>query len=195
MSRKRSSRRSCRGHPVAVEQRPGAPLEALEGGREGPVVADQLGERLDQVVTDRRIEQPERAHEARVARDHGGAHLERADDARRVQRAGTAARDEHVLAQVLAPPRRRAADGADHVLLEDRDHPERGVLRARAEAVTELGQGRARELAVERELAADQPGGRQAAEHEVRVGHGRLGAALPVADRVRARRPRSPARR
>ena len=58
--------------------------------------------------------------------------------------------------------------------------------RAEAERLGDLRFDRlARAVKIELHLAAEKAIGRQPAEHEIAVGHGRLGAALAVADRAR----------
>jgi hypothetical protein len=84
-------------------------------------------------------------------------------------------------------------DGVQQVLLEQPDHARRGVLDREAERLRKLGLDRlARQPAVERD-AARQRTGTQAAQHELRVGHGRVlaaqaigGGAGPRAGAVRA---------
>ena len=93
------------------------------------------------------------------------------------QAAGAAERDHGVVAGV-APARRRHLADAEHLVRRRDLQRARGhLLRRHAEPLAELGIGGARRLEVELDLAADQRR-RQAAEHDCRIGDGRLRAAL-----------------
>ena len=130
----------------------------------------------------RRHDHRERAHQLR---DRVG-----------VQRPGAAEGHQRELARVVAALHGDHAQRAGHVLVDDPQDAVGGLLEAQPHRVGDLLHGRARRLDVERHLAADQVG-REMAEDDVGVGHGRLGAALAVGRRagLGARRLRADAQR
>ena len=78
------------------------------------------------------------------------------------------------------------AYGQRHVRVDDLDDAERGVLDRQAERLRHLGfDGLVREVGIERQVAAEHLVGVEAAENDLRVGDGRLLAALAVAGGAR----------
>ena len=101
-----------------------------------------------------------------------------------VQRARAAEGDEREVARIVAALHRDEAQRAGHVLVDDREDAVGGLLEREVHGVGDLLHGSARALDVERHLAA-QEARRQVADDDVRVGHGRLLAALAVGRRAR----------
>ena len=109
----------------------------------------------------------------------GEAHL--AHQGGRVQRAGAAEGAEREVARVEAALDQHRAQGTDHVVVGDADDGEGRVGHAAAEASGDAGDGRVRGVGVEGHAAAEEVVGVEAAEDEIGVGDGGLGAALAVA--------------
>ena len=123
---------------------------------------------------------------------------EQARDGRRVQRPGAAEGEEREVARVVAALERDHLDRARHVLvrdLDDRRRRARAASRPRRSACSSIA--RRRRAVVEAHPPGEEVLGVEAAEQQVRVGDGRLGAAAAVADRPRAAAPalRGPTRR
>ena len=146
-------------------------------------LAHQADERAGELVAEVRDEVADRAQQAgRGRHDHGvAAHQLR--DRVRVQRPRAAEGDEREVARIVAALHRHQAQGAGHVLVDDREDAVRGLLEREVHRVGDRLHGGARGLDVERHLAA-QEARRQVADDDVRVGHGRLGAALAVGRRA-----------
>ena len=114
-----------------------------------------------------------------------------------MQRPGAAERHQRELARVDAALDRHHPQRPRHLLVRDADDPLGGLQLAEAELVREPGDRGAGRLGVELDAAGERRLRRQQAEDEVGVGHGRLGAAAPVAGgpRVGARRAGADAKR
>ena len=105
-----------------------------------------------------------------------------------MQAAGAAIRENGEVFRVLAALDRDLADDVGHLRVDDLDHRRRRVLHRHAERIGDPRLDRlARLLRVEPHAAAEEEVRVEAAEHEVRVGDGRLAAALFVAGRTRPR--------
>ena len=114
-------------------------------------------------------------------------------DLGREERPAAALGDEHELARVEALAHRGLLDRVDHRVHEDAVDAHRGLLDRGAELAREVRVDRlAREILAQAHLAAQEELRAQPAEHDHRVGGGRLGAAAVVGDRARvgARRAR-----
>ena len=173
--------------------------EALLGqrlsGPAGEVVEDALHRRvvergllgdvgLDVVVLHVDGQQAEGADVAGVGgHDHAGE-VEDVDEPARQQRPRAAERGEHEVAHVEAALDRDLAQRVGLVPGGDLQDAGGAALEVEAELVGEVGDTGAGGLHVERDLAAEEVG-RDPAEHDVRVGDRRLGAALAVAERAR----------
>ena len=136
---------------------------------------------VDAHVGDRHAE---RREDALVNRDE---HLFDPDDLRerrRVQRAGAPERDEGELARIQAAVDRDEADRVDHIEIDQVDDRLSGLEYGHVQATRESLERRFRGGHVERHLATQEVARVEAAEDQVRVGHGRLGAAAAVANRT-----------
>ena len=168
--------------PLAVEPRIGAAAEVVEDLRDlvRRRVDEQADVRLRELVPEVRHEVADRAEQAGRRRDdhREGAHQLR--DGVRVERPGAAVGDEGEVARVVTALHRDEAQRAGHVLVHDREDPFRRLLdRGEADRVGDRLDGGPRRVGVEAHLAAEELR-RQVAEHDVRVGDGRLGAAPAV---------------
>ena len=129
---------------------------------------------------------------------------------RGMDRRGAAEGDHGAVLQLLAALDGMDAGGVRHVLLDDLADAERGVEAGEAKRLADrLVDGDARLLGRELDAAAGEVAGIEPAQHDVGVGHGRLGAAAAVArraglgagalgadiDAARANRPRRSSRR
>ena len=130
------------------------------------------------VAPARRDDEPERRQHARCRRARDRLDPELVGDRRRVQRTGPAEREQRVAARIDASLDRHHPQRADHLRVGDPDDPLRGLERFQAELAGEAPDGPLGGVTVELE-AAGQRG--EVAEHHVRIGHCRLGAATPVA--------------
>ena len=107
-------------------------------------------------------------------------------DLGREERAAAALGDEHEFARIEALAHRRLLDRIDHGVHEDAVDAHRGVLDRCAELLREmLVDGGARTILAQLHLAAQEELGPQPAEHDHRIGRGRLRAAAVVCDRAR----------
>ena len=98
-----------------------------------------------------------------------------------MQRSGAAERHQREVARVVAALDRHHADRAHHVVVDDGENAARCRHRLDTERLGDPGDdGATRRLDIELEAAAEQLG-RQMAEHEMRIGDGRLDAAAAVA--------------
>ena len=174
-ARRTGPRSAGRPRPRAAARRPRRAGRRSERTRVAPLVAR---------------DEPERREHARRRGHEHRADPELLGERARVQRPGAAERDEREVARIVAALDRDDAQRAQHLRVDDLDDG-RGVERRRARA--RRPRGRARRPPASRV--------RQAAEQEVRVGHGRLRPAAAVAGRARvgaralaarraARRPR-----
>ena len=142
------------------------------------------------------VEQAGRGEDAGAARDQQRRHLGVARERVRVHGAGAAEADEDEVARVVAALHRDQVERVDHRGVRDLDDAVRRLVTSRPSGFAQRSSiARARALDVEADLAAEEVVGVEPAEHDVRVGDGRLGAAAPVADRagVGARAPRADA--
>ena len=117
-------------------------------------------------------DQSERREHSGSGRDENGPHPELVRECARVQRACAAERDEREVARIEALFDRDDAECAHHLGVDDLDHRVRIQIAERS-----LGC-----LSVELDPACEHL--RQSSEQQVRVGHGRELAALPVARRT-----------
>ena len=116
--------------------------------------------------------------------DHDGLHLKRARDLDADERPVPAERADPEVAWVAAPVRRDGLHGSHHRGDRDREDPVRGLERGRRAARRPARRSRgARRVGVEDDVAADEPRRVHVAEHDERVGQGRLRAASSVTDR------------
>ncbi len=126
-------------------------------------------------------ESDRRRHAGRGGQDHA-RDAERLREAAAVHRPGAAERHERQVARIAAALDRHHARGQLHVGVDDRVDAPRGLLHREAEGARELLIERARGAGrVERHRAAGEVVRVEVAEHEVRVGDGRLAPAAPVA--------------
>ncbi len=100
---------------------------------------------------------------------------------RQVQRPGAAEREQGVLARVLAALEQHRAQRADHVVVDDAQDRERGLLDRHAQRVGDTCNGARRAPGGERHAPAEEIGRVDAAEHEVGIGDGGSFTAEPVA--------------
>ncbi len=188
---------------VALELRERLGLELrellLERGTGGAVGIQRRGHRVrrrDVLVDHVGREQAERRGDARVARHQHVLDADLGCDLGREERPAAALGDEHELARVEALAHRGLLDRVDHRVHEDAVDAHRRVLDRAAELAREVRlDGLPGEILPQAHLAAQEELGAQPAEHDHRVGGGRLGAAAVVRDRARDRRPPSAARR
>ena len=180
---------ALRVHPLARPR-----LELVEDLGRVVDLGRQPDQRLRELVAEARDQVAQRAQQARRGRhDHReGAHQLR--DRVGVQRAGAAEGHERELARVVAALHADHAQRAGHVLVDDPQDAVGGLLEAEPHRVGDLLHRGLRRLDVERHLAADQVR-REMAEHDVGVGHGRLGRRPGRRRRARARRPPTAGRR
>ncbi len=124
-------------------------------------------------------------HARRKRHDHL-AHADLARDLDRVQRAGAAIGEQHEIAGVEAALGGDALDRIGHRGRGDAQDAFGGLHRSHAERIADLALQRALGgRNVEPHLAAEETFGAEPAEHQIGVGHRRLGAAKPVAGRPR----------
>ena len=146
-------------------------------------------------------EQAGRREDAGAARDQQRRHLGVARERVRVHRPRAAEADEHEVARVVAALHRDQVQRVHHRGVRDLDDAVRRLddVDRPSGFAQRSSIARARALDVEADLAAEEVVGVEPAEHDVGVGHGRLGAAAPVADRpgigARALRPDAQQRR
>ncbi len=101
-----------------------------------------------------------------------------------MHRSGAAEGDDRVLARVPPLLRQMHARGGSHGLVDDPLHAERRVLRLDPELRRDLvGERPLHAVGIERQLAAEEIGRIEPAQHEIGVRHRRLRAAEAVADR------------
>ena len=140
------------------------------------------------VAGDVGAEHPGGAEHARVRRNDRGRNAERGGEVAGVERARAAGRDEREVGRVAPAFDRDHAQGAGHVGVDHIDH---GAGRPGDVPAERLGDRRDRvagALGIERDRRAEDLAGLQAAEHDVRIGHGRQRpAAVGGRSRIRAR--------
>ena len=143
-------------------------------------LVDRADERARELAAEVRDEVARRAQEPGRRRDDHRERAHHLGDRVRVHRARAAEGDEREVARVVAALHRDEPQRARHVLVDDVEHPLRRLVHVEAERVADLLHGRLRRLDVELHLAAEQSR-RQVPDDHVRIGDGRLGAALAVA--------------
>ena len=162
-------------------------LELAEHGVDGSRI-EALGEfdrqRTHHVEGKRRSEEAERGSRARGRRDDDLLDAEHAGDIDGMRRTGAAEADHGVMARVLALLDEMDAGGGAHAFDHDLvDAPGR-FLDREAERRSNRRDGLAGRLQIKRHAPAQEETGIVIAEHEIGVGHGRLGAAHAVAGRT-----------
>ncbi len=174
------------GDPLGVQPAVARPPSVVEDARH--LLAgrrrDEPDVGLGELVAEVGDEVADRAQQARRRRDD---HRERAHQLRDrvgVQRPRAAERDEREVARVVAALHRDEPERAGHVLVDDREDAVGRLLDESSPIASAIFcTAAARRVDVELHLAAEQPR-RQVAEDDVRVGHGRLLAALAVGGRA-----------
>ena len=169
-------RQPCRRPIGELPERLGhvAVVAGAEFGDQGPA---------ERVAVADRVESVGREH-ARRRRDQHGEAAEECGEGVAVQRPRAAEGHERVVTGIQAALDGHDAQRPGHLLVGDVDDGLRCLVRAQPDARAEPAQRPLGGVAVQRDLAAQQAG-RQAAQHEVGVGDGRLVAAPAVADRPR----------
>ena len=174
------------GEAFAGQRLAGARLELREARVEaGAIDRVEIGqEDLQVILAHVGLQHAQGAEGAGRARQQRALAAQRARHLGAVHRSRAAGGDQGEGRGIVAALDAEPLDGVQQVLLQQPDHASRGVLDREAERLGELGLDRlARQLAVERDGAAGQRAGAQAAEHELRVGDGRVLAAQPVGGR------------
>ena len=138
-------------------------------------------------VAQRRRRIAERAEHARTRRNDRRPGAEQARQRIRMQRPRAAESDQRVVARIVALLDGDEPQRPDHVLVDDVVDALGGVLDRFAERLRDLADRFRGELAVELEIAAEPLHRGQVAEHDIRVGDGRLRAAAAVCCRSRIR--------
>ena len=149
----------------------------------------------DVVVLGPREQQPGGGEEPGERRHDRRARAELGRERRGVDRAGAAVGDEREVGRVAALLGRDGAQRAHRRRVREVVDAARRLERREAELRAERADGLLGQLARDGQRAGRERAGRDVAEHDVGVGHGRLGAAEAVAGRARATRPRCAARR
>ena len=129
-------------------------------------------------------QQAVRRHVARVARHQHAGQPEHVDQPAQQQRPRAAEGGHREVAHVQPALDGHLAQGVGLVPGRDLEDAGGGALEVEAEPLRQVAQPGAGRLDVERDLAAEQVRG-DPAEHQVGVGHRRLGAAPAVAERAR----------
>ena len=126
------------------------------------------------------VEQAHGRGDARIGRhDHFGD-AEHGRDLDAVQRPGAAERDQREFARIDALLHGTRADRIGHVAVDDGEHAFGGLVLAHAERVSECFDRAMGGVFVELHAAAEEIVLVEPAEHQIGVGHGRLGAAASI---------------
>ncbi len=177
-----------RGESLQLELMPRGALHLGEQlARDREALAQRPHARPDVVVLDVGREEAERREVPGVPRHEHPRDSDLLGQCERVHGPGAAVGDQREIAGVVPALDRDLADRGGHPRDGDRDDPlgERLVRHRPTEAPAEIGDGPLGAPGVERDAAAEAPGGPDAAEHDVRVGDRRLGAAQSVGGRAR----------
>ena len=171
------------GDPVPRQRVTGLRFEL--GIERGKPIGGDAGASHDpgpnEVVADIGHHQSDGGEHPRLLRHQYGRNAGGAGEGRRVQRSGAPECDEGDVAGVESLLRGADPDRALHVRIGDADDSGRRLLEAQAERrpdpVHDCAPGG---FEVELHLAAEESIGVQPAQHDVRVGNGRLGSAAPI---------------
>ena len=151
--------------------------------------ASQLGERsieaLNDVVAHVRLQHPPGGERARAPGHDHLADLELLREPDGVHRAGAAERDEGEVARVDPLLDGDRPHRVRHLRVDDREHPLGELGRPEPDLAPRPSERALGRALVERHPAAEEVARVEPAEEEVRVGHGRLRSAAPVAGRAR----------
>ena len=140
------------------------------------------------VVSHVRGEHADGGGDPRMGRHHDLLHVQRLGKLHSVHRAGSPKGDENELTRVVASLYGNPSDSPDHVRIHHREDALRRLVQADAQGTGDpLLQDPGRLVQVEGHLAAEKAGRAEPAQDEVRIGHRRLRAPAPVADRARVR--------
>ena len=158
-------------------------VDAGDGAEIDAVLVHHLGDDLIGAPVDR--QQAEGREIAGIGRHDAGLHVEQVHHRGRLRRPGAAERQQREAARIDAALDGHLADGVGLVPVGDLDDAVGELLGAHVAGQPggERGDAGARALDVERDAAADQRR-RNAAEHQIGVGDGRLVAAVRVAHRA-----------
>ena len=141
---------------------------------------------LREVVLDVGHQQPRGAEQAGHERDHDAPDPHRVRELHGVYRSAAAERDQREFTHAAPALRGNRLDRTRHRRIGDHVNAPRGVRDAASERRCDvLANCPRRALGVDRHGTAQQSRRAQVAEHDIRVGHGRLGAAQCVACRPR----------
>ena len=180
---------ACLVDALRVEPVAGLRLQFLDARRHvrHPRIVQRGDRRAHEGLAQIRHDQALRAQDAGRERHERAADAEALRDIGRVQRPGAAERQQREGARIVAALDRHRADRTHHVGDHDAEHAVRGALDREAESLGERRDRLAREVFIERHVAAEQAARREPPEHEVRVGDSGLLATTAVAGRARLR--------
>ena len=173
--------------PLGGQQVPALLLHVLKGFfQPGDIrlFGDDAAGRRHVVVAHFGRQQADRREGARHRRHDGFGHRQLLRQVDRVGAARAAEGDQREIAHVDTALDRDRGDAAGHVGVDDPDDAERRFLQARAHLLRQGADRAFGRREIERHPAGVEIVGVEPAEHQVSVGHGRLGAAQAVAGRA-----------